>query len=208
MNDSELRILSGPQITRRHIEQALLLDRISYDDEYQLQTDTCVGYYQKNPDIYFMAVVPARDQVVGYINFSPVTEAMYQRIRSGAVIDTVITADDVVTYRDGVPCWGYLSSIAVHPDYRDQGLAARLLYQLEAFIARLASERDIYFHAIVADAVSAGGRHLLSESGFQQIRTSAHDTNIMEFVPYAETARPAKYNHDILNAYRKGDCES
>ena len=30
----------------------------------------------------------------------------------------------------------------------------------------------------------------------------------MEFVPYAETARPAKYNHDILNAYRKGDCES
>ena len=49
-------ILAGDRINREMISEAIQLDRISYDDMYQLQVDTCFDYFEKNNDIYIMAV--------------------------------------------------------------------------------------------------------------------------------------------------------
>lgn len=174
-----IRILTGTEICRDDILQAVQLDRISYEDLYQLQADTCIAYHQKNPYIYLMAAQAGTGRIVGYLNFSPVRESLFRQLASGEVVDTVITGDDVEPYRGPGEYWGYFSSIVVHPDFRRQGVAARLLHSWVELVLWLAQKHSIRFSGIVADAVSEGGTHLLAEAGFTLVRSSRHDSRIM-----------------------------
>ena len=142
-------ILAGNKINREMISEAIQLDRLSYDDVYQLQVDTCFDYFEKNNDIYIMAVDNESGRVIGYINYSPIKEEVYSELSSGSVIDTVITGDDVLPYEDGACYWGYFSSIVVHPDYRQHGIATQMLLYWSDLVSLLATKRSIYFKGIV-----------------------------------------------------------
>lgn len=206
-----VRILSGKQISRDYIAQALELDRISYDDIYQLDVDTCVGFYEKNSDIYIMAVDESGERVIGYINFSPVIRSLYTSLASGQVVDTVVTGPQIPKYRRNRCYWAYFSSIVVHPDFRQHGIATRMLMAWSELVCRLAKEKDIYFHSVVADAVSSVGEHILGEIGFTLQKSSSHQSKIMTVDFFSEEVSPSKFNRDILEAYRmkkqeKGDA--
>lgn len=196
-------ILAGNQIDRQKISEAIQLDRISYDDVYQLQVDTCISYFEQNNDIYIMAVDNKSGGVIGYINFSPVKESVFAEMISGCVIDTVITSKDVLPYQNEGMYWGYFSSIVVHPAFRQQGVATQMLHYWSDLIFRLAVERNIYFKEIVADAVSGVGVLLLSEIGFSFARSSLHDSKIMTLNFFAEDVVQSKFNEKVLNVYRQ-----
>lgn len=189
-------------VTNEQIVQALALDRISYDEEYFLDAETCFAYYEKNPNIYIMAVDDSTRSVVGYINFSPVNKEMYDALISGQVIDTAIRPDDISTYRDHNEYYGYMSSIVVRPDKRKHGIATEMLEILRTFICKLAIERDIYFLEIVADAVSDVGNYILSKMGFSLVGSSGHDTRIMRMKLLSGKTRVTPYNEQILNVYK------
>lgn len=74
------------------ISEAIQLDRMSYDDIYQLQAETCYDYFEKNSDIYIMALEEKSDHVIGYTNFSPIKESVYKELIFGNTIDTVYHA--------------------------------------------------------------------------------------------------------------------
>ena len=137
-------ILAGTQVNREMISQAIQLDRISYDDVYQLQVDTCYDYFEKNKDIYIMALDNESDHVIGYINFSPIKESVFTKLISGNMIDTIITGDDVLPYNDGCFYWGYFSSIVVHPAYRQHGVATQMLFYWSNLVLRLVLENTYY----------------------------------------------------------------
>lgn len=196
-------ILSGDKIQYRMISEAIQLDRVSYDDVYQLQVDTCLDYFEKNKDIYIMAVNPESGTVVGYVNFSPIRGPVYADIVSGSVVDTVITGDDVLPYEDGSCYWGYFSSIVVHPKYRHHGIATQMLLYWSEFVLRLANSRSIYFKGIVADAVSDIGAYLLSKIGFSFVRQSTHKTRIMTLDLFSEDVQRSMFNEKILTVYRE-----
>ena len=196
-------ILAGNKINREMISEAIQLDRLSYDDVYQLQVDTCFDYFEKNNDIYIMAVDNESGRVIGYINYSPIKEEVYSELSSGSVIDTVITGDDVFPYEDGACYWGYFSSIVVHPDYRQHGIATQMLLYWSDLVSLLATKRSIYFKGIVADAVSDIGVHLLSEIGFSFVRPSMHESKIMTINLFSEATGRSKFNDRILTAYKE-----
>lgn len=199
----KISILSGDKINCGMISEALQLDRISYDDVYQLQVDTCLDYFAKNHDIYIMAVDCESDTVVGYINFSPVRESVYADLASGSVVDTVITSDDVLPYEAGNDYWGYFSSIVVHPEYRHHGVAVQMILYWSDLMVQLAEKCSIYFKSIVADAVSDIGAHLLSEIGFSFVRMSMHKTKIMTLDLFSDDVLQSKFNKNLLAAYRE-----
>lgn len=172
-------ILAGKQITYEMIYEAIQLDRISYDDIYQLQVETCYDYFERNNDIYIMALDNGSGHIIGYINFSPVKEDVFKNLISGNVIDPIISGDDLLPYLDGNFYYGYFSSIVVHPNYRHHGVATQMLQHWSKLVFRLAAEHDVYFSKIVADAVSNVGVHLLSKLGFSFIRSSTHESKIM-----------------------------
>lgn len=196
-------LISQSEVQKDHIEQALNLDRISYNDTYHLSLNTCLSYFDKNNQIYIMALDETKTAVLGYINFSPVTEKMYKKIKSGHVIDTVIKSSDIVSYVDGVDCWGYMSSIVVHPDHRNRGIAKRMLMLLQKQICILAMEHNIFFKSIIADAVSDLGAYILTEIGYMKIKTSNHDTKIMELNLFNESTVKTEYNKEMIDIYRK-----
>lgn len=196
-------ILSGNEIQYGMISEAIQLDRVSYDDVYQLQVDTCLDYFEKNKDIYIMAVNPESDTVVGYVNFSPIRKSIYEDIVSGRVVDTVITGDDVLPYEDESCYWGYFSSIVVHPKYRQQGIATQMLRYWSDLVFRLANSRSIYFKGIAADAVSDIGAYLLSKIGFSFVRQSTHETRIMTLNLFSEDVQQSMFNEKMLTVYRE-----
>ena len=198
-----IEILPADQITKAHIAQALELDRISYDELYHLDPETCEAYFRKNPLIYIMLYDRIAKTVIGYLNFSPVTEAAYSLLLSGQVIDTVIREDDIVEYADRQPCWGYLSSVVVHPDYRHQGYAKLMLSKLSDLLCELAEDRGIFFKGIVADAVSDAGYQLLLRLGFEQLQSSAHHTRIMCLRPFSDSVRETDDNKSVLSIYQR-----
>ena len=198
-----IEILSAYEVTKEDIAQALELDRISYDEVYYLDVETCLAYHKKNPLIYIMLKDTSRNRVVGYVNFSPVTKETFDLILSGKVIDTVIQDKDIEAYTNNHPYWGYMSSIVVHPDYRQKGYAKIMLRKLSDLVCELAEKCGIFFHGIVADAVSDAGYHLLYNMGLEQMQASSHDTRIMYVNPFSEHVRESCYNKAILSSYKQ-----
>lgn len=195
-------IIAGSNVNHKMISEAIQLDRISYDDIYQLQVETCYDYFEKNNDIYIMALDDESNRVIGYINCSPIKESVFTDLVSGSTVDTVITGDDVLPYKDGCFYWGYFSSIVVHPEYRQHGVATQMLLHWTNLILRLATERNIYFKKIVADAVSDVGAHLLSEMGFSFIKPSSHESKIMTLDLFLEIELHSKFKKQFLAIYK------
>jgi len=195
-------IVTGADITQQMISDAIELDRISYEEKYQLQIDTCISYYKRNNDIYIMAQENESCKVVGYINFSPVKKSVFLDLLSGNAIDTIISGDDILPYIDNTLYHGYFSSIVVHPLYRQQGIATKMLHVWSELIVNLAVNRDIFFHNIVADAVSDIGEHLLSEIGFSCIHKSSHSSKIMTLNLFSPDIGQTKLNKEILPIYQ------
>jgi GNAT superfamily N-acetyltransferase len=137
---------------------------------------------------------------------------MYTDLASGDVIDTEITGDDVLPYEDGVFYWGYFSSIVVHPEYRQHGIATQMLLYWSDLVFRLATNRSIFFRGIVADAVSDVGVYLLSEIGFSFAKPSTHESKIMTLNLFSDDVDQSKFNIKVLSAYKEykegnGKCD-
>lgn len=201
-----VKIVSGSRVTSDMISQALQLDRISYDEVYFLDLNTCLGYYKKNSEIYIMALDERKGDVIGYINYSPVYKATFDKLVSGNMIDTGITEDDIRTYPRYAPLssyYGYFSSIVVHPAHRQHLVATQMLEHWTKLIVQLARERRVFFRGIVADAVSDIGEHLLSQMGFSLVRASHHDSKIMLLEPFSDETPRTAFNSAILDVYRE-----
>ena len=196
-------IIAGSNVNHKMLSEAIQLDRISYDDIYQLQVETCYDYFEKNNDIYIMALDDESDRVIGYINYSPIKESIFTDLVSGSTVDTVITGDDVLPYKDGCFYWGYFSSIVVHPEYRQHCVATQMLLYWSNLVLRLAADRNIYFKKIVADAVSDIGEHLLSELGFTLIRPSMHKSKIMTLDLFEDNSCNSKFRKNLTEIHRE-----
>lgn len=199
----DYHICIGSEINRKMIAEAIQLDRLSYDDIYQLQVETCYDYFDKNNDIYIMAVDNENGNVIGYINFSPINESLFIELISGSTIDTVITGDDVLPYINGNHYFGYFSSIVVHPNYRQHGVATQMLLYWYDLVFRLARERNIYFKGIVADVVSEVDAHLLSEIGFMFAKASTHESKIMTLNLFKKNVVSLKFYDKLLTVYEQ-----
>ncbi len=175
---SGFKIIFGKEVSIKNIELALQLDYVSYDNVYYLEQERCVEYHKKNPYIYIMILNP-EGNTVGYLNFSPITEELYEILRTGKEIDTIIHSEDIVCYEYGGEYSAYLSSICVHPDYRNKGIAGILLEEF-GFLLESLNKSDIKIKRVIADAVSLSGEKICKSMGMNEICVSEHGTKIME----------------------------
>lgn len=199
----KLHIIAGRQITGRDIYAAAYLDRETYEEEYFLTVETCTGYIEKNPFIYTMAVDDESGRIIAYLNFSPVTETMYETIRSGEVLDTVITPADIVPYVPDSEIYAYMSSIVVAEVYRGQGIALALFRHFFRFLSEYTNENRIIIRRIVADTVTESGYRIAEKMGFDFVRDSNHDSKIMDFDVNRADIPVTEWNEDLLKIYRR-----
>ena len=186
----EFILISGFQVKESDIKQALELDYLVYDidESVHFTLEKCIAWHKINPDIYFMFKLSNQEKIVGYINVAPVTDEGYEKIKSGQIWDIDITEDYVLPYEFPGTYYLYFSSIVIHPDYRNAGLVKRFI---DAFVAKIIElyNNEIYFSAIVGDAITPEGEKFGILFGMKKITESDHKSKI-----YEVSLMPPKFN--------------
>ena len=195
-------IKANTEINQQNIVDALALDKRTYDDLYFVDINQCFAWFDRNPYIYIMAFTPD-NELMGYINFSPVKEEFFLKMCEGKNVDTVIEDDDVLPYLENHEYYAYFSSIVVDKKYRGQGVAKAMLLELDKMIISLAKDRNIYIKAIVGDAISDKGRDILANYGLEALKSSSHDSTIMMGYFLNNSLKETIYNKEILDIYRR-----
>ena len=176
---SEFRLIAGIEVTESDLREALALDHLVYhiDDNVHFTIDKCIAWHSINPDIYFMLKDTVKNSVIGYVNLVPITQDCYEKILTGEIWDNEIVEDFVLPY--DFPGIYYLNftSIVVHPAYRNSSAVLQFVNSIVNKLIEL-SNREIYFQAMIADAVTPEGEKLCKLFGMQLATESKHDSKI------------------------------
>lgn len=176
---SKFTVISGHNITKNDITEAIMLDKMVYSEEYWLDTDTCLSWFKVNPDIYVMIKDNETQRIVAYVNASPVTDECYDDIRNGHFIDTGITADMILSYNMPFPYNLYFSSVVIHPGYQNTEVFMKLFNAIiERFIEL--GKQEVFIKRMVADAVSPEGEKFCKMFGMKKVDESDHHSTIYE----------------------------
>lgn len=175
----KISIIDGDEVTLDLVKQCIDLDNLVYPGDYLVDFSVSKHYFEKNPYIYYMAVLD--DQLVGYVNFCPVKDSFYNKMKSGKYIDTILTGNDILKYEMNKEYSNYFASIVIHKDYQHYGLANKLMEKIKERIGKLKLERNITIKRIVADVLNDGGKKLVSKLGLKEIYKSNHNTIIAEW---------------------------
>lgn len=197
------RVINSKEINTKMLAAAVKLDKMVYDERYWIDTNKCIEYFEKNCDIYIIAIEEKLNQVVGYINFTPIKDSVYEQILNGSFIDTSFNSDDILEYKNNKLYYGYLSSIVVHPKYREQGIAEQMTDKLSLKIANLAIEKGIFFREIAADAVTDSGLRLLLDMGFSVKKQSNHQSTIVTMNLFSRSIKRSRFNNKLIEVYTK-----
>jgi len=185
-SETQLKLLSGMEVTEKDLREALLLDRMVYDeiDGGQFNIEKCLAWHKINPDIYFVLRDVELDTLAGYMNVAPVTESCYNKIATGNIWDTSIEEDSVLPYnRPGLYHLNF-TSIVVNPLYRSLSVVLQLRNAVISKMVDL-SKKGIYFKAMIADAVTKEGEKLCRIFGMNLVAESNHNSKIyaVSFIP-------------------------
>lgn len=197
---AELSVIAGKEVSKSNIAEALALDITEYPQAYHLTLQTCFDYFDKNNNIYIMLLDGV--SVVGYINFSSVTESTYEKMRTGLMLDVEIPSSEIVNYDKSGLYDAYLSSILLKREYRGKRYSTLMLQKLAEVLCELA-ERGIFIRRIVADVISKVGGIVCSKFGFKQIGESNHSSRIFEMRLLPPDYEITELNNKIFEAYSK-----
>jgi len=172
-------VIDGSNVKMIDIEQALLLDKIVYEEEYYVTIERCMAWYNRNNQIYVMLKDTTINQIIAYVNVSPISDEYYERIKSGDFIDTSLPPEAIIEY--DMPCLYniYFSSIVIHPDYQNTGAFKPLFDAIVNKIIVL-GENDILIKRMVADAVTEKGVKFCMMFGMNRVISSKHHSSIYE----------------------------
>jgi len=172
-------IKTGKEITKNDIKQALKLDKMVYKEEYYLTEEMCYSYYNANNEIYIMIINDLTDEIIGYMNYVPINDEFYEKIRTGLYIDTILKAKDILKYEKNNEYNIYLSSIVINPSYQNMGYSKLLLNALKEKIEKL-YKQQIYYKRIIADVVSNEGKHICDQLKIKFVKNTNHFSKIYE----------------------------
>ncbi len=169
--------------------------------------DTVLKWFSHNP----LTIVGARDvssgKIIGFFNTLPITDELYEAIKTGDFDDTTIQPESIRQY--DIPGFYklYLCSFCIHPLYNTTS-AFKLIYTgFIDFLSTLAAERDIYISDIIADGVTLKGANLCESIGMKKVTTSIHNSKIYEasLIPPAYTTLKLNnvIGHKLLSYYER-----
>ncbi len=200
---NRIKIVTGKEITAEDIEEAVALDMLVYDNIYHVDSELCKEWFKVNPDIYVMAKDVECDQIIAYVNVSPVTDECYYRIKKGDFIDTGITADMILSYDMPCPYNVYFSSIVIHPDYHNTEVFMELFNAIiDKFL--LLGQHEVYIKRMIADAVTKNGEKFCKLFGMEKLRGSDHDSSLYEIAMIPPKFRVlSKKTKQLFDYYKK-----
>ena len=133
------------------IKEMIELDKLVFKGDDIGAFDKCKEWVKRNPDIY--TVLMADNKVIGYINFMPITDTAYNKVKQGKRKDYELGKDDIIAYSSNKPLKCLFTSIVIHPDHQ-KGLELARLWK--GFINKLKS-LNLTIVSVIMDCVTEMG---------------------------------------------------
>jgi hypothetical protein len=196
------KLISGLDVKENDIRQALELDHLvyKYDDSFQFPIEKCLEWHSINPDIYFMLKDIVEEKIIAYVNLAPITKECFDIIKTGEVWDIEISEDSILPYEFPGVYYLNFTSIVVHPDHRNVGCIIKFIDAIANKIISL-SQQEIYFKAMVADAVTPEGEKFCKMFGMQKVLETKHDSKI-----YSVSLLPPEFKKSSKSITRLFEC--
>lgn len=109
-----------------HFEQMAALELKYYGADFITPAEEAYRWYCKHA--YTTTAAAVNGEVVAFVNLFPILPAVFDKLLSGQLNDSELTAESIVDIHEGAgPLHMFLCCILVEPAYRRTGLTRRLL---------------------------------------------------------------------------------
>jgi len=109
-----------------HFEQMAALELKYYGADFITPAGEAYRWYCKHA--YTTTAAAVNGEVVAFVNLFPILPAVFDKLLSGQLNDSELTAESIVDIHEGAgPLHMFLCCILVEPAYRRTGLTRRLL---------------------------------------------------------------------------------
>lgn len=156
------------------IKEMIELDKLVFKGDDIGAFDKCKEWVKRNPDIY--TVLMQDDKVIGYINFMPITDESYNKIKEGKLKDYELNNDDIISFSNCKPLKCLFTSIVIHPDHQ-KGLELVRLWK--GFINKLKS-LNLTIVSVIMDCVTEMGEKCAKSYLGAIFITNSHNGKIYE----------------------------
>lgn len=128
------------------------IEREYFQSEYHDSPELSWELYCKNNETFFCVRDTENGKIAAHLTLIPVTDETFESILSGYMIDSTITADQILKYDVPGEYKLHFLAVAIAMKYRDQNLFTILYRELKKKITDLA-KRGVVITGISADCV-------------------------------------------------------
>lgn len=156
------------------LKKMIELDCMVFRKEDRGTLKVCRKWLKCNPDIY--TVLMYDDEVVGYINFMPITPEAYRKIYNGQLKDYDLQTKHVLKFSSKEPLNCLFTSIVIKPEYQDTNAVIELW---NGFLENI-KQKQLKIGKVVVDCVSQDGEKFVKRNFKAEYITNSVDGRIYE----------------------------
>ena len=171
-SSSKLKILN--KVDDDIIKKMIEIDAVVFKEEDRGTLEGCKKWLKCNPDIY--TVLMNDDEVIGYINFMPITTDAYIKIHNGQLKDYELQPKDIINFFENGTFNCLLTSIVIKPEYQDTN-AVRELWK--GFLENL-KQKKLKIDKVIIDCVSEDGEKFVKRNLKAKFVTNSVEGKIYE----------------------------
>lgn len=174
-------ILKGTNIKDSDIQECLDMEAEIFKEDECQDFELCHQIHELNPytDLFFKDIRTGK--IIGNIDVCPITDECYELMRSGKLMDSDMTIDMVVPYKEPGMYNIYFTGIALREEYRNKGLSSYMIKKTFEHFEELA-RKGFKVRRVIADVVSDNGEHLCEKLNMNKICDTEHGTQIYELI--------------------------
>ena len=159
------------------VRQMCELDKKVFKENNQVGFDVCTSWYNKNPKIY--TAITDNNKIIGYINFMPITEDSYIRIKNGSLSENSVSADDILEMKKDNSYYFLFSSVVIDKEYQNTDAFTILITTFYKNTLNYIQKNNIKITSIIADCVNKKMEQFVINSGFKRVFKN-RNSNIYE----------------------------
>lgn len=166
------------ELTYDDIVETNQIEKLVLPPDLIASAETTFEWFQHNP----LTMIGARDvetgKLVGFFNTLPITDDLFEKIKSGDFDDTKLSLEQILQY--DIPGFYklYLCSFCIHPAYNTTTAFKVIYSSFVDFLLNLATEHEIFISDIIADGVTLKGSRLCESIGMNKIKSTTHKSNL------------------------------
>jgi GNAT superfamily N-acetyltransferase len=179
------------------------IDKLVLRHDLIAPAEVAYKWYQYNNFSHIAVRSSITKKIIGYFTLFPVTDDLYEEIKSGNFKDNNLDTKGIRKYDFPDFYKLYVACVCIHPDYQNTNAFHKLYNSLLKMMYDLATEKEIFITDIITEASTPQGLKLCKILGFRKFLSTSLDTEI-----YGATLLPpslrlnSNFGHRLIRFYQ------